>query len=390
VRRTTAPAADFIFALLVTFVASTLVSAQQPAKPPSRYTASCILQIDSDAEQRRSEVAATVAALVTTTPILQPALIASDLSMEQWSRVGTVEARLSGQRMVTVTVSLAADQGITPGTAQRVLGAICDQTRRAITASWAHDREGADKRLKALAEQADVTVQQWAAAKQAIAELQEKQQAANRSDDRSTRENLLNQRRIAEVELAAHRARLAEVEKSPPAETVDKVMGPLAGKAFRDADALFEHRMKRLEEVQQRFKDGKATQADVDDAQFAATDARLFSIAYVATVTAMQTLYCYIERYNNTDDVLQLRAGVAALDAQVKVLDEQIGKLSETKPAPVPQAELDRAASKEQSCRRAWDDAAQQLSQVRGVAAAVGASEPELTILGGEIPHSPQ
>jgi hypothetical protein len=214
----------------------------------------------------------------------------------------------------------------------------------------------------------------------ALAELQEKNAQQREDRDRPEREQLRREKREIEQSLAADRARLQVMEKTPPVKTAEEMVGFLAKDAFHKADAVVEFRVKRLEELKERAKSGKATPDEVAQAEFAAADARLYSIAYTATITGMQTLAEYIHQDPN-DPRPNLRANVAAAEAKLKVLDEQLAQLAPPATSvAISQAQLERAQAAASDARRDSEHLIQQIDQIRSRNRPV--ARPKIAVIG--------
>ncbi len=112
-----------------------------PSPQPQRLTASFMLQIAGETESALAN-ASTLSTLLTTTPILEPALATADVSMEQWRRnSGQITAQPAGSQLVTVTVSLADDEKLPSRATEKILGSVCEQAIATVVAAW--DRQDA-------------------------------------------------------------------------------------------------------------------------------------------------------------------------------------------------------------------------------------------------------
>jgi hypothetical protein len=339
-----------------------------------------MLHIACDADVASSNANA-LTALLTTTPILTPACAEADISMEQWRRAGTIEARQASQQLVHVTVSLARERGIGEEAATTVLRVACDRGSAAVVDAWDRQDVAVRARVEPLEKQLEEAKVRHEAARKELAEMQEKASARYEDRDQSTRQNLLGEKREAEQELASDRARLVSMEKDPPVKSAEVTVGPLAREAFRKADVVRQHRVKRLEQVRDQAKAGKATPEAVAEAEFAVADADLYSIAYGATLTGLVTMAEYVHERPN-DDRNELRASVAAAEAKVKVLDEQLAALSPppTRNPPVPQSHVDRLQTAVGEARREVDSLQQQIDNIRSRNRA--GVRPVITVLG--------
>jgi hypothetical protein len=346
---------------------------------PTTVTASFMLQVSTDGESSQMTMA-TFASLLGTTPILQPAVEDAGLKMDDWRRIGTLEPRNISASILSVTITLKSSDRNAAATAEKVLRNVCDRATDALLASWDRQNAALQARLEPLNKNAETAKAKFEEARKTAAELQEKLDASSSDRNRSTRETLMNELRETQQTLAADRARLASLKQMPPFKPVDEVVGPLAKDAFAKAEALVEHRRKRVEMLKERAKTGKATEEEIEEAEFAAADARIFSLAYAATITGMTTLTGYIQQQPN-DPRPELAANVAANDAKLKVLDEQILRLPRPQPT-TSRAHLERANTAMIEARNELEATQQQIDQLRahnrlGV-------RPQVTILGKE------
>jgi chromosome segregation ATPase len=350
-----------------------------------------MLQIAGESDSALAN-ASTLSNLLTTTPILEPALAAADISMAQWRRAsGTITAQSTAPQLVTVIVTLSDDGKLPTGAAEKILGGVCEQAIAAVLAAWDRQDAALTSQLTPLLEKSEAAKAREEEAQKAVAELREKMDAQRNGGDRnrSVRESLLNEKRETERTLAADSARLKSMESVAPLQTADEVVGPLAKEAFQKADAVVEFRKKRLEELRELAKTGKATAEEVTSAEFAVADARLFSIAYTATLTGLKNLAGYIVQQPN-DPRPELRATVAAMEAKLKVLNDQIAEVAEPKdqPPPVTQGQIERAQNTASNARRDYDTLMQQIERLRSQNR-LGA-RPKIAVLGKDSsPASP-
>jgi hypothetical protein len=372
-------------------VEARVIHASSAQSQPQRLTASFMLQIAGEGDSGLAN-ASTLSNLLTTTPILEPALAAADISMEQWRRAsGTITAQSTAPQLVTVVVALSDDGKLPTGAAEKILGGACEQAIAAVLAAWDRQDAALTSQLTPLLEKSDLAKEREEAAQKAAAELREKMDAQRNGGDRnrSVRESLLNEKRETERTLAADAARLKSMESVAPVQTADEVVGPLAKEAFQKADAVVEFRKKRLEELRELAKNGKASAEEVAAAEFAVADARLSSIAYTATLTGLKNLAGYIVQRPN-DPRPELRATVAAMEAKLKVLNDQIAEVADPKdqPPPVTQGQIERAQNTASNARRDYDTLMQQIDRLRSQNR-LGA-RPKIAVLGKDSsPASP-
>src|SRR5436309_2618831 len=90
--------------------------ANTPSPPAKAITASSMVQIICDNDSTAAN-ASTFAALLTTTPILEDAVSAGGMSLEQWRRMGNIEARVMSNQLVSVIVSIQPDAKLTQSAA---------------------------------------------------------------------------------------------------------------------------------------------------------------------------------------------------------------------------------------------------------------------------------
>ncbi len=321
--------------------------------------------------------------LLSTTPIVEPSVLAAGLSMDQWTRLGHIEARPMSNEFVVVTLTLEPDGQVSAAAADRILRGVCERGTAAMVSAWEHQTAAFQSQLEPLLKQEQTASAKWEKLRETADELQNRLEVTDRQD-RSVYDNLIHERRETQRTLAGDRAKLQSYEKEPPVKPIDEVVGPLAKEAYHKADDVVEFRKKRVEALKQRLAKGTATQEQVEDAEFAMIDARIFSIAYAASITGISTLYGYVQqRYD--DPRPELRGAVAAAEAKIKVLDQQLAALPQpaTRPADrVSRAQLDRAQQAANEAKRDQEMLQRKIEELRS-RNRIG-PKPQITILGAQ------
>jgi len=325
--------------------------------------------------------------LLSTTPIVEPSVLAAGISMDQWTRLGHIEARPMSNEFVVVSLTLEPDGQVSAAAGDRILRGVCERGTAALVSAWEHQTAAFQSQLEPLLKQEEAAGEKWEKLRATADELQNRLEVTDRQD-RSVYENLIHERRETERTLAGDRAKLQSYEKEPPVKPIDEVVGPLAKEAFHKADDVVEFRKKRVEALKQRLAKGTATQEQVEDAEFAMIDARIFSIAYAASITGISTLYGYVQqRYD--DPRPELRGAVAAAEAKIKVLDQQLAALPQpaTRPSDrVSRSQLDRAQQAANEAKREQETLQRKIEELRA-RNRIG-PKPQISILGA--PTEPQ
>ena len=337
----------------------------------AKIAASYMIQFASDVENDGSASGPSAfCALISTTPIVEPAVTAAGITMDEWHTLGHIEARPTSNQLVLVTLTLEPGglmEGLNRSAAvDKILRGVCERASAALTGAWERQTAAFQAEITPLLKQREEAAAKWEQLRQTADDLQSKLESFDRQD-RSAYDNLVREKHETERTLAGDRAKVQSYEKEPPVKPIDEVVGPLAKEAFHKADDVVEFRKKRVEALKQRLAKGTATQEQVEDAEFAMIDARIFSIAYAASITGISTLYGYVQqRYD--DPRPELRGAVAAAEAKLKVLDEHLAALP--KPATRPsdrlsRAQLDRAQQAANEAKREQEALARKIEELR-------------------------
>ena len=346
-------------------------------------TQSVLLQIDTDPSnsERRLESQALVSLLKSTAlsdPALEKVLRTAGAEARRYV---TIDANTSGSRFVQLSVVLRPNSpGIQPDSAKQILQELCKRAQAALEQSSKAAAAGYEARRASL--EADL-----AAAKARYAEVSTQLRVARASnpgaqygggDIRYQASNLIQQKQQIEATLAGTLARLRSLTESAPAMPATGA-SPSPSTSFSH---LIDLRSKRLEDVKTRAAQGQASASDVLAAETDLAETRAISEFLAANVRLAPF-------WNGASggEMASLRASIAENEARLSVLNDQIAKVSPATTAPSAESispeQISHLMNDENRARSEVDNIQLQLSELRRIGRP--ALPPVLTVLDGNV-----
>jgi len=321
----------------------------------------CVLQIDADPVASPygggGIDARTVASILHSTPVVEGAVKkvlgdqAAAAKLQDWLVVNAVPTAQRFLELEVIVLKGEQAAGVAPGTASKLLPALCERAEAAL-------RQSADAQRQQAQHRREKVEQDIAAVRQRLADVREKQRkyrAATASisqfgDARYAGNNLRNQRQQYEQQLAGYRSRLKSIEPSS---------SPLVA----EWRGVVELRQKQLDELKEQASAGKASADAVAAQERKVAEARSQLEAARRTAGAEAD-----SRRGRAGEVASLESQIEQAESQLKNVNEQLAKIEDPKVTEMVEelpelqneenrvrAELTEAMSRADQLRRAGD-----------------------------------
>lgn len=315
--------------------------------------ASCVLQLDFDANRGSRMDASALNALLTSTALIDPAAQAAlGLSAEEWPKVAQVELQAAGTYAVKLTVTLSATTGnaVKPGAAKAFMREIANRAKAAIEQGNSQDKAGKD-RLDQLDKDLATAKAKQSAAEAAVRQARQEVGGIDYGGRSSVGMSTI-ERQAMELSLIGQRARLKSLEAS-----LVQGRGAADPKARQTSDELVQLRQEALDLATREQAAGQLKASDVMEAKAKLMEARL-----AAEDRARQIAASDVEKgFGRMDtDIISLRAAIAEGEAKLAYLSERAAKASTA-----PSVDLAALSSEEQRARQDVNDLQMQVDNLR-------------------------